>query len=298
MLRNGLILTRRQKYLMIKFFALLSMVRWYNILAMMIALYLSAVFLLNPEQSKLAILLDYKLHFNIFGLGLIIMSGYIMNSFYDLEKDLVNKPNETIFDRIVSKRFSFNCYFAFNTLGLSLSFFVGWKVLALNIAFASALWFYSHKLRKIPGVGEFSAATLTIVPFVSLSLYYFHTTFAVILYVGFLFMIELTREIVKKLEAMKGDIIYDHGSLPIMLGVKNAKMVIYFLMIATAAQIVYLHPTVEHNYYILGYLGTTIVLIIIALILLIGAGEQRDFRRVNLLYKLIITGGILCVALI
>ncbi len=274
------------------------MVRWYNILTMSIALYLSAIFLLNPDESKLAIVLDYRLHLNVFALCFIIMSGYIINSFYDLEKDMVNKPNETIFDRLVSKRMSFNFYFLFNTIGMIFSFFVGYKVLLLNFIFTSVLWFYSHKLRKYPVVGEISASLLTVTPFFSLSLYYFSLSHNIVLYVGFIFMIDLTREVIKKMEAMKGDIIYDHGSLPILLGLKNAKLVVYGLMVTTLGIIFYLHPEVIHNYYLVGYLSITILLILIACVMLLRAKEKKDFRQVHLIYKMIMLGGVLCIGLL
>jgi 4-hydroxybenzoate polyprenyltransferase len=298
MLRAGKILTRGQRLLLIKFFALLTMVRWYNILAMMIALYLSSIFLLNPGVSKLAVVLDYRLHLNVFALCFIIMSGYIINSFYDVEKDMVNKPKETIFDRLISKQMSFNCYFLFNTIGMSMSFFIGYKVLLINFIFASVLWFYSHKLRKIPIAGELSASLLAIIPFFSISLYYFTISHNIVLYVGFIFAIDITRGIIKKMEAMKGDIIYDHGSLPILLGLKNAKIVIYGLMLSTLGIIFYLHPEIIHNYYLIGYLGVTILLIITSFILLIRASEQSHFRQVHLLYKVIVIGGILCIGLL
>lgn len=221
-----------------------------------------------------------------------------MNAFYDLEKDMVNKPKETIFDRLISKQFSFNCYFLFNTIGMTMSFFVGYKVLLLNFIFAFALWFYSHKLRKMPVIGEFSASILAVTPFFSISLYYFELSFNIVLYIGFIFFIDFTREIIKKMEAMKGDIIYDHGSLPILVGINRAKLVIYLLMLLTIAQMVYLHPVVLHNYYLLGYLGATVLLIIAAFTMLLRASEKDHFRKVHLIYKVIIIGGVLCIGFI
>ena len=118
------------------------------------------------------------------------------------------------------------------------------------------------------------------------------------LYIGFIFAIDITRVMIKKMEAMKGDIIYDHGSLPILLGLKNAKLVIYGLMLSTLAIIFYLHPEVIHNYYLVGYLGLTVLLIVTSFILLIRASKQSHFRQVHLFYKIIMIGGILCIGML
>ncbi|MFT7611759.1 MAG: hypothetical protein ACI9J3_000705, partial [Parvicellaceae bacterium] len=59
------LLNRKQRFIVLKVMAMLSLVRWYNILLVSLGLELSAVFLLNPETEWLETLLDYKLHFLI-----------------------------------------------------------------------------------------------------------------------------------------------------------------------------------------------------------------------------------------
>lgn len=292
------ILSRRQRSAIIRFLALLSMVRWYNILAMAIALYLSATFILNPKSSWQQTLLDYHLHLAIAGLCFIIMAGYIINAFYDVEKDLVNNAKATVFGKHVSRNMSFNFYFLFNVLGIVLSAYVSWKVMLFNLGFAGILWFYSHKLRKIPIIGELSASFLMLVPFACLCLYYMMYNESIVLYLGFIFAIDITREVVKKLEVMRGDIIYAYGSIATLLGERQSKFVIYALMLATMALIVLLHPIVQHNLFIMSYLGIVIGVIVIAFLLLISARMPKQFSRVHLLYKLIIALAILSIAFI
>ena len=82
--------TKRQKRLvLIKVFALLSIVRWLNILLTIFAQYLAAVFILNPSKNYFDVLSNPKLHLMTFASAFIIAGGYIINSFYDLEKDLM-----------------------------------------------------------------------------------------------------------------------------------------------------------------------------------------------------------------
>ena len=121
------ILSRSQRFVLLKFFALLSLVRWYNILLVAISQYLTALFILNSNESKLEVLLDYKLLLLSSASAFLIAGGYIINSFYDLEKDLVNNPKKIIFEKYISKWFSLNCYFLFQFYWSGSQFFCGPK---------------------------------------------------------------------------------------------------------------------------------------------------------------------------
>ncbi|MFN3917753.1 MAG: geranylgeranylglycerol-phosphate geranylgeranyltransferase [Flavobacteriales bacterium] len=280
-----------------RLFALLSLVRWYNILAITIGLYLSACYLLNPNVSKWLVLTDYKVHLNIAALAMLLMAGYIINAFYDFEKDLINKPRETLFIRLVNKRESLNLYTVFNFIAIILSFYVGWKVFFFNFSLAVILWMYSHKLRKLAVVGELSAATLTVAPFFSLGLYYWSVNYTVVLYVGFIFVNTLNRELIKKMTYYKGDLIYDFSSIPIKYGIRKAKLVLAFLMITSLVPVILLSPFVSDQY-IAYYFIFSSLMILISLFCLQNASKAKDFERINTLYKIILITAILSIPLV
>jgi 4-hydroxybenzoate polyprenyltransferase len=281
----------------LKLVALLSLVRWYNILIVTTGLYLSALYLLNPYESKWEILVDYKLHFNVTAIALLLMAGYIINAFYDFEKDLINKPQETLFLRLVNKRESLNLYTFFNFGAVVLSFYVGWKVLAFNFLLSIALWMYSHKFRKLPVVGELSAAALTVAPFFSLGLYYWSVNYTVTLYVGFIFANALSRELIKKMTYYKGDLIYGFSSIPIKYGIKKAKLTLAFLMAASLAPVVLLFPFVRDQY-ISYYFVFSSLMVVISLFYLRNASKPKDFERINTFYKIILITAILSIPLV
>jgi 4-hydroxybenzoate polyprenyltransferase len=79
---------------------LFSVVRGYNIPVIVLAQYLSAIFILAPEKSALHIVLDFNLFILVLASSLTIASGYIINSFYDSKKDLINQTQQ-IATRIV-----------------------------------------------------------------------------------------------------------------------------------------------------------------------------------------------------
>jgi len=275
---------------------MLSLVRWYNVLLINIGLYLSAIFLLHSESEWISTLLDRDLHIIILSLDFFIMAGYIINAFYDFEKDLVNNPKGTVFSRIVSKTFCLRTYFLFNFLGTVLAAFIDWKILFYNCVLCFMLWLYSHKLRKMLLVGELSASVLTIAPFVSLSLYYWHTNLKIFLYIGFLFVLTLTREMVKKLVGMKGDLVYGEKSLPIVWGVPKTKVLIYLTMLTSLFPIGILFTEIKDRP-VFYYLIFSSILIITAMFFMFFAKDKRGFNLVNIMYKLILTLSVFAITL-
>ena len=289
--------SKKQKYLFVKFLALFTLVRWYNILLITFALYLSAVFLINPGENWLEVSLSYKLHLTIASLAFFIMAGYIINAFYDFEKDIINRPKETIFDRVISKTSCLRAYGIFILIGFILSLMVGWKVLVFNTIFSFSLWFYSHKLRKKPITGELGATLLTIAPFISLTIFYLETNLTIILYIGYLFAVTLTREIIKKMVYLKGDLIVGEKSLPIIMGIRKTKYIILCSMLFSLIPVGVLFPEIV-NRYILYYFIISSSLITGSILLLKFAKTPSHFDKINTLYKVIILMGILSIPLI
>lgn len=288
---------RHQRYAIFKAWYLLSLVRWYSILAIMVAQYLSAIYLLNNGVNKLELLLDPQLHISIFATAFIIASGFIINSFYDLERDTVNRPDKVIFSRLVSQTTCLNFYFLFNTIGVVMSFYVSKRVMLFNFLFSIALWFFSHKLKKKAFFGELSAAALTIAPFFVVATFYRFFTFDIFLYVSFIGLIVLIREIFKDILSEKGDLIFGYETLPIKVGMTGTKRTLWLLMALTIIPfsiLFYLHgETLVMGYFFLGEL-----LIFVSAYLLFSAKADKDFERLNTIYKFILIAGVLSIPLV
>ncbi|MDG2370315.1 MAG: UbiA family prenyltransferase [Flavobacteriales bacterium] len=272
----------------VKLLAMLSLVRWYNVLLITIGLYLSSIFMLQEDVSKITVLKELSLHLNILAIANFIMAGYIINAFYDFEKDMINHPETTVFDRIISKKFCLNSYIFFLFLGTVLSLFLGWKVFIFNSFFSTGLWIYSHKLRKKPLTGEMGASLLSVAPFASLSLHYMQLNSTIFLFVCYIFAITFTREVIKKMVSLKGDLIVKEKSIPILFGIRNTKYIILTLMFLSLAPIVFIFPSILLKP-IVYYFGLSSILIISSLYLLKHAKTTTHFNKINNIYKIIIT---------
>lgn len=285
-------LRRSQRLLVFKVSALLSLVRWYNIFFLALSQYLAVIFILDQPQNWYALLTDYKLHLIVFASLFSVAAGYIINNFYDLEKDLINRPKKTLYEKILKQSTTLRLYFLFATIAILMAGLVSFNVFLFFAAFNFALWLYSHKLKKITFIGNLMAALLSITPFFATFLYYHLQDLLILTYVSFVLLIIFIREIVKDLEALKGDLIIGYPTLPVQLGVRKTKLIITlftFTGIAPAAAIFYKTNFSGISFYLtFGLAG-----LILAAGLLAFAHRQKHYRYINHLYRLLIIGGIL-----
>lgn len=214
----------------LKAVALLSVVRWYNIILMMLAQYLASIFIMRQPSDFWLTMADWRLHAIVLATGLVIASGFIINNFYDREKDLVNRPNQTLFERILTKRETLNLYLFFNFIASAIGLIISFRAFAFFAVYAGGLWLYSHKFKKITLLGNVTAAILSILPFFAVFFYYGLHRVDVVLYVCFLVFVEVIRNLTKDVEAIKGDVIYGYPTLPAVWGVSKTTQLIYGLI--------------------------------------------------------------------
>ena len=186
-----------------KFFSLFSVIRVYNIIAIVIAQYLTSIFILSHQKDTLEVILDPYLFVIILCSSIAIASGYIINNFYDYEKDIINRPIRSSIDKSIRKRTKLSLYFALNFLCLFLSLLISIRAASFFLVYIFALWFYSHKLKKIVIIGNICSAILTITPFFAIFLYYKNFELIIFIYALFLFFIILAKDIIKDLENLK-----------------------------------------------------------------------------------------------
>ena len=277
----------KNKSLLIKFLAILSIARWYNISLITISLYAIQIFIYENSFSFLIQEKGIHLHLYVLAIDLIIVGGYLINAFYDFEKDMINQPEKTYFNILVSKRSCLNIYILCNILGITLTFLINTKILIFSIFLIVALWIYSHKLRKKVLFGEISASFLTISFFLGIALFNLKFNLTLALFSTYIFTIDLTREIIKKMISLKGDLIVGEKSIPIYFGIKKSKYIIFLLMISSLLAILSLLPIVLNRsfsyYFILSF-----AVISFAIYLLHHAKTKTQFNKINTVYKFLI----------
>ena len=120
-------LTRKQKHILLKFFSLFSVVRGYNILVVVIAQYLASIYILAHNKPVKEVIFDVNLLMLVLASAAAIAGGYIINNFYDSEKDLINRPRKTMLDRLVSQNTKLSFYFVLNFIAVILASYVSFR---------------------------------------------------------------------------------------------------------------------------------------------------------------------------
>ena len=290
-------LKRESKLLLMKIFSLFSVVRGYNIPIIVLAQYLSSIFILDKEKRALDIILDWRLFLIVFVSTLTIASGYIINSFYDSAKDLINRPKKSMLDRLISQKTKLQVYFFLNFLAATLAYIVSWRASLFFSVYIFLIWFYSHKLKKYPIVGNLTASLLAVLPFFGILLYFKNFYPEIFAHASFLFLLILIREMIKDLENIKGDIANDYQTIPVRFGIKVSKNMITFLTFLT---IIPVYILIEK--YDVGYMDIYFYISLIVLILfcfkLWKSETHNDYLELHNILKTIIVTGVFSIVLI
>ena len=244
---------------------------------------------------------------------LIAAAGYIINDYFDLNIDQINKPEKNVFAKTIHRRWAIIWHFSFSLLGIiATAIGVGfhkWYLILANIACTALLWFYSTSFKRRFLIGNvvisiLTAWTVLILFFVFTSareaivgnspetIKFFRVSF---LYAGFAFISSLIREAIKDMEDMEGDARYGCRTLPIVAGIRSTKIYvsIWTVVLLAALIILQLYVLQFQWWYAIAY---SVVLVIVPLAYLLyklpKAATVSDFSRLSNLSKLIMFTGI------
>ena len=290
-------LSRKTKHTIKKILSMFSVIRGYNIPIIALAQYLSAIFILAPEKRALSVLLDFNLFIIVLASGLTIASGYIINNFYDSKKDLINRPNKSKIDRLVSQRTKLQVYFTINSVVALLAYLVSFRAAVYFSVYIFLIWFYSHKLKKFPIIGNLTASLLAILPFFAILLYYKNLYPQIFAHATFLFLLILIREIIKDLENIKGDIANDYRTIPVLFGEIAAKKIITALTIITILPVYLLVDKYDVGYMDI-YFYVSLMVLLFFLFYLWKSNSKIHYLQLHIILKIIIVSGVLCIVLI
>jgi len=272
----------------LKIIALLSTVRWKNILVTVFAQYLAFLFAFNTKDDLWSSLVETKVHLIIAATAFILAGGYIINNFYDLEKDIINRPHRTRFQNLISDGFKLKFYLVLNTIGLLIAFIASWRIFIFFLIYGFLLWFYSHKLSKIVFVREMTACFLLVLAFFSLALYFKMVAMSFVLYGASLFFALFARELYKDIIWLKGDVVNGYQSIASIKGIQFSKLLFQIILISSIL------IDLCFNFYMpkeeLLYMMATMGVVKIGLIFLISINTQPIHRIMQLLIMLYILG--------
>ena len=290
-------LNRKQKYFFLKLFSLFSIIRGYNVLMIVLAQYVTSIYILAPYLPVKEILFDVNLFMIVLASASAIASGYIINNFYDSDKDLINRPEKTMLDRLVSQRTKLSTYFVLNILSVFFASYVSFKAVVFFSLYIFGIWFYSHKIKKYPFVGNFVAATLAVIPFFAVFIYYKNFDLVIFVHATFLFIIISMRELVKDLENLKGDLAQNYRTIPVLYGDLVSKKILTLLCLFALIPSYLLIFKYNIGYMVFFFYGSFIALFVFV-IMLWKSNKKLHYLLLHNILKFIIVAGVFSIALI
>lgn len=307
------------------------LIRWGNLTLIAGLMYALRYLLLRPTvllQEQDLVLTHFQFFLVVASTLVIAAAGYIINDYFDLKIDAINKPERLIVGRTIKRRVAMGAHAVLSILGVLMGGFVAysiglWQLVFIPIFWVFALWFYSTTFKKQLLVGNLMVAImlalvpLTVglfeIPLLNIALKkikdidpnynYNFLAYWILAYAFFAFMLTLAREITKDAQDQSGDAAYQAETVPIVWGPAVTKTIIIALYGITIGVLVYLQqkflnqPVIDpySPYYINGLLVGTLVL---AAITTARAKQPQDFKIPSFLNKIAVLEGIVYLFLV
>jgi 4-hydroxybenzoate polyprenyltransferase len=274
--------------------SLLKLTRFGNLLIIGFAQYFTAVFLVSPSTVK-----DVNLFLLSCSTILIAAGGYVINDYYDVKIDYINKPERVIIGRTIKRRYAILFHVILSSLGILIGIFISWRiawgVAACNLISVFLLWLYSNNLKRLAFVGNLTVALLTGLSILIVDFFYHTGNPLILIYACFAFFMTLIREIIKDMEDLKGDNTFGCKTLPIIWGLRKTKILIYIILAVFFSVVIVLnifYKALPLSYYFL-FLFIPLILLLFKLI---RADMRKDFSWLSSFCKLILLLGIVSMA--
>ncbi len=244
-------------------FAFLKLIRIQNLLIIAFTQYMVRWCLIYPILNNYGN--DFTLQLNNFNFFLLVLStvmiaaaGYIINDYFDVKIDKINKPERLVIDKGVKRRVAMGAHTVISIIavliGLYVSWIIGhWKLVFIHFICATGLWFYSTNFKRQFLIGNIIIATFTaIVPLVVgiYDLIPIHKIYPTVNHLiiwkwvlgvsFFAFITTLLREIIKDIEDYEGDKEFGCKTMPIVIGIKSTKAIAVVIALATIVCLAYL----------------------------------------------------------
>jgi len=311
--------------------AFLNLIRWQNLLIVILTMVLMRHAILEPVISKIGVILLkgtgeeipmvlqfpwYDFVLLVAATVLITAGGYVINDYFDIKTDLINK-GKVIVGTKIPRRQAMMWHNLFNIAGVSAGFYISWKegyiwLGALFLVVSGLLYFYSASYKRQFLIGNIIVAILTaMVPLLVVfyewpPLYKYYTINAITLpkinlifyWVGgfalFAFLTTLTREIIKDIEDFEGDVAYGRNTVPVVIGVLSSKVLSVSLIFITIALLYLAWYFFINDTITLIYLSAAIVLPLLYVIYrVVISSNRKQLHSASSVMKIVMLTGIL-----
>ncbi len=295
---------------------LLNLIRWKNLLLLIIAQVLIKYGLFNSFHAE-TLLTTLQFSMLIMATICIAAAGNVINDIYDVETDTINKPNKVIVGKHVSEKFAFNLFIALNVVGVALGFYlsntIGRSGFAVLFVIVSALlYMYSTYFKYLFFIGNLVVSSLISLSILIVGLFELVPTMnslnqvvhkgilqILLIYAVFAFVLNIIREIIKDIEDINGDHKAEMKTLPIVIGRERATMIAFTISLLPIFGLIYIIVQSFYKYqlaliYLLIFLLGPLIYITIKLF---SAERKIEYQHISAMLKIVMLFGVLSLLL-
>lgn len=269
----------------------LRLVRVQNLLIVVLTQFLGRIFLVGPKHDWPQLLLDPTIWLLSSSTVCIAAAGYIINDYFDIKIDLINKPERVVIGRYLRRRVAIGTHQLLNLIGCLIGLYLSKWVFLVDVFCVALLWLYSAQLKRQPLVGNVVVSLLTALSLIVLAVYYQQNARMLLIYALFSFGISLVREIIKDMQDIRGDARFGCRTLPIVWGLRRTKYVLYTLLASLLVSMFLITGKLANQ-----QLTSIFLLLLLPIgwlvVYLVRADTRRDFGYLSNLCKLIMLLGI------
>ena len=263
-----------------------------NLIIIVFTQFITTYSLIRRDLNIAQILSDIDLVLVISSTVMVAAAGYLINDYFDIKIDYINKPERVVVGKLLKRRVVLVTYQVFNILAVLIGMYVSWRIVGFHVISITLLWFYSHDLKRHPLVGNIVIGLLTAASLIIVAVYYESYGLIFWIYAAFAFFFTLIREIIKDAEDLKGDSAFGYKTLPVIWGYRKTRILMIsllgvFLILVSLVSLVLKNESFELMTY--GLVAVTLVYGY----LIFFADTKRDFTRLSLFSKVIMLVGIL-----
>lgn len=293
-----------------------------------IAWYFDSVFLLDARYGAVA---TFDFFILVLSTVIIAAAGNIINDYFDIKADRVNRPERIIIARHIKPRVAILAHWMMNLIAFSMAVYLSYRnnsfwYLFIHLFSINLLWFYSMQLKRTIYIGNISVAILTGLVPILVGIYYnqqldfefitstlregerssifpFETLhpykFALIIgfvFGGFAFLLNWAREIVKDMEDTAGDKKLGARTIPLVFGFRRAKNWAALLLLISAGgtiALVVINKGILDEWFSFLPLLPAAISSIFTLIILFKSNNKASYRKTHKSIKLIMIFGML-----
>ncbi len=277
----------------LKFSGLVSLVKLPNVLILLSAQLLVAWRVFMTQTDLRSLLFDRKFVFMLLATGSAISAGYIINHFYNIKRDLINRPVQTRLGQQVSTKFQLYVYFGLSFLSVIFALFISWRAFAFFSIYNFLIWVYFHKIQPKAFWNELFVTFLIVFPFFGVMLF-FKKWDTFILWSGILFVLILFRkELIKNHLTLRGDVVQNIRTLLIVKGERFQKIFFLISFFLTLVPVIRIY-LMDKNPFFNTFLLFLVVMLFLEMIFYVS-GKYFWAYQIN---KMILISGVLALFLL